>query len=597
MSAEQALTLHPLNSPRPLALEPDCWDRNVTALRRQQPALADKLVQITLPDHWQASQALDDWATWRIEAEGERPSWLGQSSLPKQRAQTLLSAYETGDLNASLPGIGSGAELRSLLDRLPSYKAVYVFEHDLPALVAVLRAHDFSTALDAWRFIPIDRASADHDLNQILGAEPGLLPPGNIVGLPEHASQQLQSIQAICQPLAQRIIAQRESVLSEHLQTLPSFKDTQATLLVGFQYSPVTEHAAQLWLEAAKSAGTSVDVHLVSTPREAHLLALVQKLVKFGPARIVCLDHGVNLLPAALRDRAQPWFLKAESVTAFHRTVVANKESLLALRDKPVYAASPRIAEEIDAFSMKPQQCFWATPTHLSPALTAQDGAIVFLDDLPAIEPAAYGIIQPTQKRIFNALLEVLRQAFNQDSHQSAGGYLFQAEQTAQLEITEPQLRSRLQQWVRQALLPAVALSDMAHDFIRDGRKIVGCGAGWKRLSELPLTAESVALRWLMNADEPIAAAISMRPFDPLDPAALLAAGRGIPLWLFDPQKSSIQYDLAERLRREEHYRAFSSRDSLRQAFRELSKQWLVVVRRAERARTHTQQQPFQPNA
>jgi hypothetical protein len=595
MSAEQHLTLHPLNTPRPLALDQSCWERNLAALRRQQPALADNLAQTALPDHWRACHALDDWATWRIEADSEPPCWLGSSSLPKRRAQTLLAAYETGELNASLPGIGSGAELRTLLSRLPAYKAVYVFEPDLPALAAVLRVHDFSAALDAWRFIPVDLANAEHDLNHLLNAVAGLLPPGNIVGLPEHASQQLQSIQAICQPLASRIIAQREAALSELLKSLPSAQDAQAVLLVGFQYSPLVEHAARLWQEAAKSTGSPVDVHLLSTPREAHLLALVEKLAKLGPARIICLDHGVNLLPAAVRDRAQPWFLMAESVIAYHRAVVANKENLPALRDKPAYAASPRITEELDAISLKSQPCHWAAPATLKSASSAQNGAIVFLDDLPSIEPAAYGIIQPTQKRIFTALLEVLRQAFIQDEHHSPGGYLFQAEQLAQLEITEPLLRSRLQQWISPALLPAVALADMAIEFVRLGRQVVGCGAGWSRLSEIPLVVESSALRWLMKTDRPIAAAVSMCPFDPLDPAVLLAAGRGIPLWLFDPQKSSIQSDLGERLRREEHYRAFSSRDSVQQAVRELSKQWEVVLRRAERARAHTQQQPFRP--
>ena len=595
MNAPAGVQLHDLNTPRPITLDPACWEANLTALRRQQPALADKLAAVEIPKHWLPTLALDDWATWRIETDGEPPRWLADSAVPFKRPEALMSTFDPGDLNPSLPGISAGAEARQLLDRMPAFKAVFVFEDDLTHLAAVLRVHDFSAALDAWRLIPIDMNSANADLERLLNAAPGLLPPGNILGLPQHTSEQLRQVQAICLPLVQRTLLERETRLSQVLQDLPPMKEAAGTLLVGFQYSPLVEHAALLWKTAADAAGQPAEIHLLKTPREAHMLALAEQLSTFGPARIACLDHPVEHLPQVLRDRAQAWILQVETVERLKRVSDALNPSQGAESTGTVaYAASPKIAMALSDTQIEPVHRYWAAPIDAEPASVSADGAIVFLDDLPSLTPEAYGIQQPTQKRVFAALLEVLRQAWGSDVSGQPTAYLHRAEQLAQLELTDKTLKTYLLNLIPNTLLPAVIRAELAAEIIKAGRQVVVCGAGWARLDQLPLTIESVSLRWLAQGQQPVAVAISVQPADPLDPAVLWAAARGIPLWLFDPPRSAVRDDLALRLERDAHYRALSHQASAQAALEELSQNWEAVSRRAARAQTHCQASPFE---
>ena len=90
-----------------------------------------------MPPCWRSAYALDDFVTHRLEPEGRPPDWLGDSSAPFTRARGMLSKYNSAGKNVALPCCGAGSEVLFLLEHLPPYQAVFVFEPEIEVLAAV----------------------------------------------------------------------------------------------------------------------------------------------------------------------------------------------------------------------------------------------------------------------------------------------------------------------------------------------------------------------------------------------------------------------------------------------------------------------------
>ena len=168
--------------------------------------LLAELEQLALPAHWRPAAALDGSLTYRTDAAGEQPAWLGGAAAPRARADGLLVGFQPGDYNPSLPEIAAGAELQLLLSRLPYYQAVYVFGTEFTSLAAVLRVCDLSSAISAGRCVFVPPGREEAFLREHLAAHPGLLHPGNIVVLPGVADERIQGLCRICERVARDVL-------------------------------------------------------------------------------------------------------------------------------------------------------------------------------------------------------------------------------------------------------------------------------------------------------------------------------------------------------------------------------------------------------
>ena len=153
MTAAASILLAGGDDPQPYSLDAAVWRENLAALQRRDAPLADRLAAAALPADWRPVCALDGFPTWRTEAAGAPPAWLGGTALPRRRAAALLAGYQSGDRNPALPTLGTGAEALELLERLPPHIAVYVFLDDTAAAAAVLRTTPLAAALTTGRLI------------------------------------------------------------------------------------------------------------------------------------------------------------------------------------------------------------------------------------------------------------------------------------------------------------------------------------------------------------------------------------------------------------------------------------------------------------
>jgi hypothetical protein len=175
--------------------DPRWWSENLAALARHQPELADRLRATALPPYWRCVRALCGSPSYQIQKPGEPVVWLAGSSAPRTRATSFLGGFHVQDKNPGLPSIAAGCEVGLLLERLPPWVAVFVFEEDISALTAVLRIMPVAQALSSQRLIlvPPPPADAEAFLDGLLDREPGLLPPANLLRLPGVSAERVEN--------------------------------------------------------------------------------------------------------------------------------------------------------------------------------------------------------------------------------------------------------------------------------------------------------------------------------------------------------------------------------------------------------------------
>jgi hypothetical protein len=145
--------LRQLDAAAPFSPDPAVLQHNLTALQSAAPELAKTLQSATPPPDWDAVVALDGTPTYRCRAADGAVTWHTASAVPGERARASFRELNVPDRNLALPTIATGAELLELLERTPPTVAVFVFEPDPAALVAILRLLDFSDAVKAGRCV------------------------------------------------------------------------------------------------------------------------------------------------------------------------------------------------------------------------------------------------------------------------------------------------------------------------------------------------------------------------------------------------------------------------------------------------------------
>ena len=126
---------------------------NLDSLRQKDAALADTIAAQSLPEDVEMVLARDGSVTFRLVADGGRRDWLGYSSVPLISARSNADLITVDATNMAFNGIGHGAEVQFLLERLAPYQALIVTESDPLKLNLALRLRDFSQDLALGRLV------------------------------------------------------------------------------------------------------------------------------------------------------------------------------------------------------------------------------------------------------------------------------------------------------------------------------------------------------------------------------------------------------------------------------------------------------------
>jgi hypothetical protein len=563
----------------PAETDPSIWSGNLAALKDADAALAARIADAPIPPDWRPAVALDESLSYRVEADGAPPAWLGATAIPSRRAATVIDEYECGDLNATLPAIGAGAELSLLLQRLPAHKAVYAFAESPAHIVAALRLHDLSRDLNLGRCILLPPGDEPGAIDRLLEAHPGLLPPGNILCPPGVPAERTRQIQRLCIETAERwgrIRTERVAELHREYGDADRPRDVNRLAVLALSTDPVAHRTAQQLAGGWQELGRAAICRTIAGPRDVHLLAHCRAMTDFRPGLTICVNHARANLPLPAVEAACEWRLDADSPAGRGEGAVA-------------LAATPTLLEVMErergAGKSTTLPFYFGCDSEAREAAQNADG-VALVADLPDDAPAANGVVQPTHEMIWNAARELARRNWESGAVARPHTLLKQAERAAGVELSDAALRERMVRLIERTLIPAAVLERILQTLRQESIPLTLIGTGWKRLSEpttATATAESVSdFAQREGGSAPLAWLFAGRP-DPLHPDLPAAGATGRPLLLHALGGQSPAPALRDLLTPERHFAVFCCAAELRKlvaSLRERPQRWNELGRR-----------------
>jgi len=563
-------------------LDPVVWSANLAALEECQPDLAADLRSVQLPANWRPALGLDGAPTYRLEEAGQPPVWLSGTAAPLARARGLLSSFQHSGKNVALPCAGSGAEIALLLERLPAFLALYVFEADRRVLAALLRIRDFSQAIAGGRCLLVPPGREADGLSALLDTYPGLLPPGEIV-LPDLAPRaRTNEVRLLCEQINRRIMrarsAELENMSNVSVRPPATAGNSPRLAVVSLNAQPASHRLAQALERAARRLGWPVSCQTLADPRHVHPLYHARVLTRFQPTLTVAVNHLLTRLPALPLGLSCVWFHDDNAVPAS-----------LSADDTLYLGASPRVLAALErSGARRTAACFWACDEVLAEEpLEPTDDRLVLLADLFDTRADIWGFGQSSHQMLWRRLREVIGEHWQTPRILDRRALLARAERVSGVEISDAGLRESLLRLIERVLIPATVAEEIARALSASGYNVLAVGHGWQRV-ELPrLVPYAVDIfQPQVSQLRPAAAVLAGQP-DPLCPSLLRAAGLGWPLVVHRLGEGPLRSALGDVLRPEDHLVTFSSLTELRRVLRGLRDRPEETRRRAERACRH----------
>lgn len=559
------ISLQTLDNPLTTPCDPQVWERNLSALRHSQPAVARWIADRENPG-LRPVVALDGFPTYR--SESDPPGWFGGTAVPLERARALVDAYYPGDLNATLPCLGAGAELALLLQRLPPLKAVFVFEPDPGMIAAVLRRIDVADDLASLRCIFI-RPGAGDALRELLQHRPGLLPPGNILRAWGASDSRLAELRDLCIRTAAEIRAKRAQRVQELLQSPAPPRGGRRIALVAWT-SGVEWADAIRAAENADSPEFDARAFVSLGPADVHPLACLERLAEFGPALCVRVAGSPPQLPVAA------------PVVEWH---VAEEPAGPVAPERVHLAASPWIEAALRGASRDARVVpfYWAAPSVEREAAADASGPLVVVASGPgpAIEPPDL----PTHRLIWDRMRALLDARDDLDPALSADALVARAERSADLRLPDD-VRTELAGRAARALIPTWELRTILAD-ARAVAPVVAVGMGWSLDTGSGSDRSVRDWRTFIKSRVVPRGVVFPHALDPLTPPLLEAAASGWPVAVQRRDARRAAADFGGVLTPGEHLAIFSTRAELRAWLRQLCDQPEPLMRTARRAAAH----------
>ena len=151
-------------------------EKNLAAWRAWSAWAADEVGAVTVGEHIRLVRARDGTASFRIGQEDGRRPWLGYTSVPSIVAATVAGKVDYRRGNLIVKGLGSGAEVAGMLERMPPYQAAFVVESDPLWLNLAFRLRDYSEALRSGRLVVLLGEDVVELLVRFYGEHPGYNP-------------------------------------------------------------------------------------------------------------------------------------------------------------------------------------------------------------------------------------------------------------------------------------------------------------------------------------------------------------------------------------------------------------------------------------
>lgn len=457
------------------------FEANVSALAEILPDAAAIICNAPPPNSLEESVGRDGSRTycWR-EADGSR-CWLGRTSMPTVSGPALVDAFQPGNGNVLLYGMGSGVEVRLLLDKLERYQAILVIEPMSWPASLVLRLHNFDDAFRSGRLLLFPGPDAWQQFVQFLHTHPGYLEPQRVLSWPwfeaATVSEVTQHLTEANNDVATHRAALRAASLSH--STTHSAKATGKTIaLLSVAGSEHTWRLAAHLQAAANAIGWSSEAFVLNHPAKVHPIAVEMALLKSPPSMCILIDTppgacGYQLPPCPVCT----WWTHPQTPSAEFLTRM-DPGSIVAVSTETIRRAAIQSGMTAERTIVIPPAASATIRDELSP----RGRSIAVIADGGDPSSAAAGLNLATHIKLWNAAMELVRDRCDQFTDEDVDEILRTAEARLKIRLESDEvrrgivdrLRQRMSIVVAQAFLAALHESGIAFDLL---------GGGWRRPS------------------------------------------------------------------------------------------------------------------
>jgi len=510
-----------MDQAHPPTLDPHILEANLSALRQQEPALADRINSV-LAEVADATPTVtrDQALNFRIADAQGRVSWFGRTSIPSVRAAALIDRFDAGQGNVLLPEIGQGSEVTLLLRRLGRHRAVFVWEPTETAIALALYLHDWAQALTEQRLILIacQNDQLTTTLADWLADHPGHLCPERIMMWPWSTPPELASCRSSVQIAYQQteirraeafraVQVQVASIMSEHKVRPPDeAKRLQPGSLVAFLSQRAHEEtwalSDALTLAADTQGWRTLEIS-IRRPGDVHPLARARRLI----ARANQTTDAAILLDTTRKEVNDilPKATPAISWLSLHSAIDASLPSRIGPRDRLAVTCSQvrdRAVEaglDKDRVAVIPHPCLASAESMEESLLTVNRPIdVALIADLVPTSPEYFGHKLPSHTQLWNQALEMLESRIDTFTADRGDSLLAQAEAKLKTRIEDRAIRRAFIESLSTSVANTILSRYLAQSLAKNKVKFRIGGRGWP--SVLPglalVSASTVAQRW-----------------------------------------------------------------------------------------------------
>lgn len=571
--------------------EPAAFAVNLAALQARLPQTyrALQLPAARGPQSLQETIGRDAAPTYRWRDADGAWQWLGRTTMPTVRAPALVDAFDDAGGNALIVGIGQGAEIRCLLDRLAPHQAVMVIEPCAWHAALVLRLYDFRADISGGRLLLFAGDDAWDRFADFLTEHEGYLEPLRILAWPWFDAAEIDRISRKLTETNARVgshrTARRQELTTALQSSLPTDPEKISLAITGDGRRPSTKAQASALVAAASADDYSPVTLLRDAPAEMHPLFLERRLAAARPSCILILDDG----PAASACRLPPvpvvsiWTRESEPTPEFFRAAAASKA---------IFVKGPAQRDALIALGAEPSRIALLPPAARSdvaaPGPSTSSRILVVADGADPDAQAA-GVHLASHLKLWEAASAVLRDRCADYVDDDARRIVFEAERRLDVPLSDNDVRDGLAARLAAHLAPAVIRSTYLHALLDAGIEFDLFGDEWKHDDALarrnrgswPPTGDAAA--WFAG----YGAMVIIEPSGRVPPVVMDAAAAGLALFIRRHPRDETENGLAAVFDPAEHVNRFAAPQELINMLRRLTRDPGAFADRAAQARRH----------
>lgn len=284
-----------------LPCDPNLLDRNLRALAKGSPAVANAVAQARARTDAVFEDTEDGAPTCRITLDGKE-RLLASSRRPLREADRL--AEQADPMEAAIfavPGFGLGYHVDAIAHRIGEAGMVLCFEPDVALLRAVLERVDCTACFETGRVVVVHQADSSDTISARLRGLEGVLALGvRFIAHPPSIGRLGEAGEMFSKRLIGVISAAKTSIVTKLVQTEKTLRNTLANARVYASHPGINDLADAMKGSAAivVSAGPS-------------LSESIEELAKPGTRERACIVAAQTVLKPLLERGIRPHFVTA----------------------------------------------------------------------------------------------------------------------------------------------------------------------------------------------------------------------------------------------------------------------------------------------